>query len=47
VLEKVGLLNPGGTPHDNYVELMKTGTGPGVLGEALQAAASWRAHLKF
>jgi hypothetical protein len=36
VLEKIGLLNAGGTPNDAYVEFMKTGTGPGVLATRLR-----------
>jgi hypothetical protein len=36
VLKKVGLLNDGGAPNENYVEFMKTGTGPVLLGNRLR-----------
>ena len=36
VVKKIGLLNEGGAPNENYVEFMKTGTGPGVLASRLR-----------
>lgn len=36
VLKKIGLVNDGGMPTDNYIEFMKTGTGPGVLANRLR-----------
>lgn len=36
VLKKIGLLGAGGEPLDSYVEFMKTGSGPGVLGQRIK-----------
>ena len=36
VLKKIGLLGAGGEPLDAYVEFMKSGTGPVVLGQKLK-----------
>jgi Family of unknown function (DUF5343) len=36
VLKKIGLVKEGGVPTDNYIEFMKTGTGPGVLASRLR-----------
>jgi hypothetical protein len=36
VLKKIGLLTSAGEPTDSYVEFMKTGIGPAVLGQRLR-----------
>jgi hypothetical protein len=36
VLKKIGLIGQSGEPTSIYVEFMKTGTGPGVLGERIK-----------
>ncbi len=36
VLKKVGLIGSGGEPTNLYVDFMKTGTGPAVLGERIK-----------
>lgn len=36
VLKKIGLLNEAGAPNEQYVEFMKTGIGPGVLGARIR-----------
>jgi len=36
VLKKIGLISEGGVPTENYIEFMKTGTGPGVLANRLR-----------
>jgi uncharacterized protein DUF5343 len=36
VLKKLGLLGPAGEPNEQYVEFMKTGTGPAVLGARIK-----------